>query len=55
MFESMDKNKDGGVTKEEHPRPEYFDRSDKNGDGKITLEEMQEAFQQRGQGKGKGP
>ena len=54
MFESMDKNKDGIVTKDEHSRPEFFDRSDKNGDGKITLEEMQQAFQQRGQGQGKG-
>ena len=55
MFEGMDKNKDGVVTKDEHPRPESFDRSDKDGDGKLTLEEMQQAFQQRGQGKGKGP
>ena len=45
MFESMDANKDGVVTKEEHPRPEFFDRSDSNGDGKLTLEEMQEAMQ----------
>ncbi len=52
MFEGMDKNKDGSVTKDEHPRPEFFDRSDKDGDGKMTLEEMQQAFQQRGQGKG---
>ncbi len=52
MFDSMDANKDGIVTKDEHPRPEFFDRSDKDGDGKITLEEMQQAFQQRGQGKG---
>jgi HlyD family secretion protein len=48
-FESMDKNKDGAVTKEEHPRPEFFDRSDANGDGKITLEEMEESFRQRQQ------
>ena len=51
-FESMDANKDGVVTKDEHPRPEFFDRSDKDGDGKITLEEMQKAAQERGQGKG---
>ena len=51
----MDKNKDGSVTKDEHSRPEFFDRSDKDGDGKITLEEMQQAFQQRGQAQGKGP
>ncbi len=55
IFDSMDKNKDGSVTKDEHSRPEFFDRSDKDGDGKITLEEMQQAFQQRGQGAGKGP
>ena len=54
-FESMDANKDGVVTKDEHPRPEVFDRSDKDGDGKITLEEMQKAAQERGQGQGKGP
>ncbi|MFO1002592.1 MAG: efflux RND transporter periplasmic adaptor subunit [Planctomycetaceae bacterium] len=54
MFEGMDKNKDGIVTKEEHPRPEFFDRSDKDGDGKLTLEEMQAAFRERmqqGQGR----
>ena len=45
MFEGMDKNKDGVVTKDEHPRPEFFDRSDLNGDGKLTLEELQEAIQ----------
>ena len=55
IFDMMDKNKDGSVTKDEHPRPESFDPSDKDGDGKITLEEMQQAFQQRGQGQGKGP
>jgi len=55
IFEGMDANKDGVVTKDEHPRPESFDRSDKDGDGKLTLEELQQAFQQRGQGKGKGP
>ncbi len=56
-FESMDANKDGAVTKDEHPRPEFFDRSDKDGDGKITLEEMQKASLERGpgQGQGKGP
>jgi HlyD family secretion protein len=54
MFEGMDKNKDGIVTKDEHPRPEFFDRSDKDGDGKLTLEEMQAAFRERmqqGQGR----
>ena len=54
-FESMDANKDGVVTKDEHPRPEFFDRSDKDGDGKITLEEMQKAAQERAQGQGKAP
>lgn len=54
-FESMDANKDGVVTKDEHPRPEFFDRSDKDGDGKITLEELQKAAEERGQGKGKSP
>ena len=42
------------MTKEEHPRPEFFDRSDKDGDGKLTLEEMQASFRERmqqGQGR----
>ena len=43
----MDANKDGVITKDEHPRPESFDRSDSDGDGKITLEELQQAFQRR--------
>lgn len=54
MFEGMDKNKDGIVTKDEHPRPEFFDRSDKDADGKLTLEEMQASFRERmqqGQGR----
>ena len=57
LEESMDANKDGAVTKDEHPRPEFFNRSDKDGDGKITLEEMQKASLERGpgQGQGKGP
>ena len=53
LFEGMDKNKDGAVTKDEHPRPESFDSADKDGDGKLTLEELQEAFRQRMQ-KGQG-
>lgn len=44
MHEGMDKNKDGVVTKEEHPFPQAFDRTDANGDGKITQEETDEAF-----------
>lgn len=51
MFEGMDANKDGVVTKDEHPRPESFDRSDADGDGKLTLDEFKQAFQRRGQGK----
>lgn len=54
MFDGMDKNKDGIVTKDEHPRPEFFDRSDKDGDGKLTLEELQASFRERmqqGQGR----
>jgi len=51
MFASMDANKDGVVTKDEHPRPEFFDRSDADGDGKLTLDEMKQAIQRRGQGK----
>ena len=59
MFEKMDKDKDGVVTKSEQPQSEFFDRLDLNGDGKLTLEEAQEAFkkmmQQRPPGGGGGP
>ncbi len=51
IFESMDANKDGVITKDEHPRPESFERGDADGDGKITLDELQQAFQRRGQGR----
>ncbi len=51
MFATMDANKDGVITKDEHPRPESFDRSDSDGDGKMTLEELQSAVQRRGQGR----
>jgi len=44
MHEGMDKNKDGVITKDEHPFPQAFDRSDTDGDGKITQEETDEAF-----------
>ncbi len=44
MHEGMDKNKDGVITKDEHPYPQGFDRSDSNGDGKISQEETDEAF-----------
>lgn len=44
MHEGMDKNKDGVVTKEEHPYPQAFDRVDADGDGKITQEESDVAF-----------
>ena len=44
MHEGMDKNKDGVVTKEEHPFPQAFDRVDADGDGKITQAESDEAF-----------
>jgi HlyD family secretion protein len=54
MFDSMDKNKDGVVTKDEHPRPEFFDRTDLNSDGKLTSEEMQEAFRKMQSQKGPG-
>jgi hypothetical protein len=44
MHEGMDKNKDGVITKEEHPYPQAFDRVDADGDGKITQEESDVAF-----------
>lgn len=49
MFAGMDQNKDGVVTKDEHPRPEFFDAADRDGDGKLTLEEFELAFRQRTQ------
>lgn len=59
MFEKMDTDKDGVVTKSEQPQWQFFDRLDLNGDGKLTLEEAQEAFkkmmQQRPPGGGGGP
>ena len=54
MFESMDKNKDGVVTKDEHSWPQVFDRTDLNSDGKLTLEEMQEGFRKMQSQKGPG-
>ena len=50
MFDGMDTNKDGIVTKEEHPRPEFFDRTDADSDGKLTLDELKAGISRRGQG-----
>lgn len=41
MFDRMDKNSDGKITKSEHDTnsQEFFDSMDKNGDGVVTKEE----------------
>jgi HlyD family secretion protein len=54
MFDSMDANKDGAVTKDEHPRPEFFDRTDADGDGKLTLQEQEAAINRFRAGGGGG-
>ena len=46
FFQKMDKNGDGKITADEHPRgPEAFDKmlqkADKDGDGALSKEEMQ--------------
>lgn len=45
MFDAMDANKDGIVTKDEHPRPEFFERTDADSDGQLTLEEQTSAIE----------
>ena len=47
IFDRIDKNKDGVVTKEESDMQGRFDSVDADKDGKITVEEMTAAFQQR--------
>lgn len=44
MFERVDANKDGAITKDESDMRGKFDEYDKDSDGKITLEEMTAAF-----------
>lgn len=41
MFDRLDTNKDGKVSKEEFEAGGKFERMDKNNDGKITADEMQ--------------
>jgi HlyD family secretion protein len=53
MHESLDKNSDGVITKDEHPSPNGFDRTDADGDGKITLTESETAFQRMQERAGK--
>ncbi len=40
MYERLDANKDGKVTKDEFDAGERFDRMDKNDDGKVSGDEM---------------
>lgn len=39
LFQMLDRNGDGKLTRDEVPRPETFDQLDVNGDGFVTLEE----------------
>ncbi|MCR9198455.1 MAG: HlyD family efflux transporter periplasmic adaptor subunit [Planctomycetaceae bacterium] len=47
IFERIDKNKDGVVTKDESDMQGRFDSVDTDKDGKVTVEEMTAAMQQR--------
>lgn len=40
MMKKHDKDGDGQISRDEHPKPEMFDRADRNGDGFITLDEL---------------
>lgn len=48
IFKAWDKNKDGGIDKDEWAaagrKPERFALVDANGDGKVTLEELKEGM-----------
>lgn len=56
FWKQLDKNGDGGVTKEEAPERmrENFDTIDANKDGKITQDEAREAMERRFGGRGPG-
>ncbi|MDG1897457.1 MAG: hypothetical protein P8J37_21380, partial [Fuerstiella sp.] len=47
IFERIDKNKDGAITKDESDLQGNFAKNDKDGDGRITLEELKQAFADR--------
>ncbi len=47
IFDGIDKNKDGAITKDESDMRGGFDKTDKDGDGRITLEELKQAFESR--------
>ena len=47
IFERMDSNKDGAITKDENDMRGNFAKTDKDGDGRITLEELKQAFPAR--------
>ncbi len=47
MFDRMDTNKDGAITKDESDMRGSFDKNDKDGDGRITLQELKQAFAAR--------
>jgi HlyD family secretion protein len=46
IYQRMDKNGDGAVTKDEVSRPEMFDQMDQDKDGKVTLDEFKQAMSQ---------
>ncbi|MCP4174399.1 MAG: HlyD family efflux transporter periplasmic adaptor subunit [Fuerstiella sp.] len=47
MFDGLDKNKDGAITKDENELRGNFAKYDKDGDGRITPEELKQAFANR--------
>ena len=47
MFDRLDQNKDGAITKDESDMRGNFDKNDKDGDGRITLQELKQAFSAR--------
>ena len=44
IFDRVDKNKDGFITKDEGDMRGKFDEYDADGDGKLTLDELKKAF-----------
>jgi Ca2+-binding EF-hand superfamily protein len=49
IFNSLDTNRDGKITKDEAKGliKEHFDKIDRNGDGAITYEELLQAAQEK--------
>jgi len=47
VFNELDRNGDGKLTKDEVPRPELFERMDSDGDGFVTTEEARQYSRSR--------